>query len=97
MKIKLLLITILWSTIINAQEKTDFTLQEAIDYALENAYAIQTATNNIELADEKVWETTAIGLPQINGNVDYQNFLKQQVQLIPSEFFLEGLLEVLNL
>jgi outer membrane protein TolC len=87
MKIKLVLFTILWSSVLSAQEKTDFTLQEAIDYALVNAYAIQTATNNIELADEKVWETTAIGLPQINGNVEYQNFLKQQVQLIPSDFF----------
>ena len=86
MKSKILLLTLLWSAIIQAQEKTEFTLQEAIDYALVNSYAIQTATNNIELADNKVWETTAIGLPQIDGIVDYQNFLQQQVSLIPSEF-----------
>lgn len=87
MKNKLLLLIIFCSAIVSAQQQTEFSLEEAIDYALENAYAIQTASDNIEMADQRVWETTAFGLPQINGNVDYQNYLKQQVQLIPSEFF----------
>ena len=67
----------------NAQEeKTRFSLQEAIDYALKNSYNTRVAINDIESAKEKVWETTTIGLPQIDGKVDYQNFLKQQVTLV---------------
>jgi len=38
-------------------------------------------------AEKKKWETTTIGLPQISATVDYQNWIKQQVSLIPAEFF----------
>ncbi len=43
------------------------------------------AVNNIEAAKEKKWETTTIGLPQISAKVDYQNWLKQQLSLLPGE------------
>lgn len=70
-----------------AQDKTNFSLEEAIAYAKENAYAMQNANDDIAIAKKKVWETTTMGLPQINGNIDYQNFLKRPVSLIPAEFF----------
>ncbi|SZD71852.1 Outer membrane protein oprM precursor [Candidatus Ornithobacterium hominis] len=55
-----------------AQEKPlRFSLQEAIDYTLTHNYDLLIAANNIEKAQKKIWENTAIGLPQINGNVDY--------------------------
>lgn len=69
------------------EEKTSFTLQEAIDYALENNRTTQNAALDIEAAKKQKWETTATGLPQISASIDYQNFLKQQVQVIPAEFF----------
>lgn len=64
-----------------------FTLQEAIDFALQNNRTAINAALDIEAAKEQKWETTASGLPQISAAVDYQNFLKQQVQVIPAEFF----------
>ncbi len=70
-----------------SQEKTQhFSLQEAIDYALENNRTSKNAQRDIEAAKQQKWETTATGLPQINATIDYQNFLKQQVSLIPAEF-----------
>jgi|JI8StandDraft_1071087.scaffolds.fasta_scaffold04401_5 outer membrane protein TolC len=79
---------LLFSTLtLQAQEKNTFTLEEAITLARENSYAMLDAQDDIEAAKRKVWETTTMGLPQINGTVDYQNFLKQPVQLIPAEFF----------
>ena len=64
----------------NAQEKTmQLSLRQAIEFALENSYNAKVAINDIESAKKKVWETTTIGLPQINGAVDYQNFLKQPI------------------
>ncbi|MGF1556306.1 TolC family protein [Paucihalobacter sp.] len=63
------------------------TMQEAIDYALKNNRTAINASKDIDIANQQKWETTASGLPQINGNIDYQNFLKQQVQIIPAEFF----------
>ena len=66
---------------------TNFSLQEAIDYALQNNRHSINAQRDIEAAKAQKWETTATGLPQLSASVDYQNFLKQQVQLLPSEFF----------
>ncbi|UAM97767.1 TolC family protein [Polaribacter litorisediminis] len=73
---------------LKAQEKTmKLSLEEAISFALENSYNNKAAVNDISSAKEKVWETTTIGLPQINAKVDYQNFLKQPVSLLPAAAF----------
>lgn len=48
-------------------------LQEAIDYAMENNYNVQNAKLDIEAAKKEVWKTTAIGLPQANAGLDYQH------------------------
>jgi outer membrane protein TolC len=72
--------------ITNAQEeKMALSLNEAINLAIENSYNTKASKNDIKSATEKVWETTTIGLPQINGAIDYQNWLKQQVSLLPAE------------
>jgi outer membrane protein TolC len=68
---------------VNSQEKTiKLSLKEAVDFALENSYNTKASKNDIKSANETVWETTSIGLPQIDGKVDYTNWLKQQVNLI---------------
>lgn len=69
------------------EEKTSFTLQEAIDYALENNPTAKNAALDIDAAKKQKWEITTIGLPQVNAKVNYQNFIKQQVSVIPAEFF----------
>jgi len=69
-----------------SQEKTtSFSLDEAINYAIKNNYSAKTAVNNIAAARQKKWETTTIGLPKIEANVEYQNWLKQQISLLPAE------------
>ncbi|MUH37235.1 TolC family protein [Zobellia amurskyensis] len=68
-------------------EKTySFTLEEAIEFALENNYSAINAGRDVLDARKQKWETIADGLPQINGSVSYQNQLKQPVSLIPAEF-----------
>jgi len=86
-KILLLFSGILFSVSIEAQESISLSLDQAIDYALENSYAAINATRDIDAAKKKKWETTTIGLPQISAKIDYQNWIKQQVSLIPAEFF----------
>ncbi|OSY88633.1 transporter [Tenacibaculum holothuriorum] len=72
---------------IQAQEKElSLSMQEAVNYAIKNNYDNKTAVNNIEAAKKRKWETTTMGLPQINGKVDYQNWLKQQVSVFPAGF-----------
>ncbi|CAM1342486.1 TolC family protein [Tenacibaculum amylolyticum] len=71
-----------------AQEKVlQLSMQDAIDYAIKNNYDNKVAAKNIEAAKERKWETTTIGLPQINGKVDYQYWLKQQISLLPAAAF----------
>lgn len=76
---------------ISAQEKElKFSMQEAIEYALKNNYENKIATKNIDAAKARKWEVTTIGLPQISGKVDYQNWLKQQVSLLDTGVFSTG-------
>lgn len=71
-----------------AQEKAEsFTLKEAIIYAKKyNSQAINS-NRDIELSKLKKWETTAMGLPQINAGIDYQNNIVIQKSVVPGEFF----------
>ncbi len=87
-KIIIIILLLLNIHVIKAQEEAySFTLNEAIDFALENNRIAKNAARDIDAAEKLKWETTAIGLPQINASVDYQNWLKQQVSLFPSEIF----------
>ena len=84
----LILLIYLFSTFVFSQDNpTSFSLQQAIDFALENNRTAKNAVRDVEAAEKQKWETISTGLPQINASVDYQNFLKQQVSLIPAEFF----------
>jgi outer membrane protein TolC len=86
-KILIIGVGILFSFHINAQEITSLSLEQAIDYALKNSYASINADRDVEIAKKKKWETTTIGLPEVSAKIDYQNWIKQQVSLIPAEFF----------
>ncbi len=56
------------SILLQAQEKKDsvlrFSLAEAKLYGLENSPVVKNAVLDLEAAKKKIWETTAIGLPQ---------------------------------
>ncbi|UII81350.1 TolC family protein [Flagellimonas sp. CMM7] len=94
--ISLLLILPLFS---QAQEdKSSFSLDEAIAYALQHNYSVINADRDIVDAQKQKWETIAGGLPQIDGAISYQNQLKQpQSQfpsiLVPEEFLPPGVVQ----
>lgn len=69
------------------ENKSAFSMDEAIDFALKKNRSAINAGRDVEAAEKQKWEAMAKGLPQLNGYVDYQNFLKQPVSLIPSEIF----------
>lgn len=83
----IIVLSLLFCYHINAQESNSFTLQQAIDFALENSRTVKNAARDIEAAKKQKWETTATGLPQISATIDYNNWIKQQVSLIPAQFF----------
>ena len=67
------------------EQSHSFTLEEAIEFALQNNYSSINADRDIEDAEKQKWETIASGLPQVDGDISYQNQLKQQVTLLPAE------------
>ena len=66
-------------------QKYKFTLEQAIDFALDSNYTAINARRDIAIAIKKKWETTAVGLPQLDANISYQNNLKQPTTLLPGE------------
>jgi outer membrane protein len=85
----MLMLTLL-SLGINAQDSNksySFSLQQAIDHALEYNYTSINSGRDIEAAKEKKWETTAMGLPQINAGVDFTDNFVLQKSVVPAEFF----------
>jgi outer membrane protein len=69
------------------KQSYSLSLEEAIIYALSNNYTAINAGRDIETAKQKKWETTAAGLPQIDGFVDYINNFEIQRSIVPAEFF----------
>ncbi len=85
--LSIILLLVITSFGFSQDHPTTFSLQEAIEFALENNRQAQNASRDIDAARQQKWETIATGLPQLNANVNYQNFLKQQVSVVPAEFF----------
>jgi outer membrane protein TolC len=87
MKVQFLtLITFIGTNLAFSQDlPKSFSLEEAIVYALEYNYSVINADREILDAQKQKWEIIATGLPQIDGNLSYQNQLKQPVTLIPGE------------
>lgn len=68
---------------LQAQEKKEvqsFSMKEAIEHAQKNNYSVTNADRDLEIAKKKKWETTTMGLPQLNGSVNYQNTFEFQKQ-----------------
>lgn len=94
MKNKTVLILLLLVGLLQAQEQKQsysFSLQQAIDHALQNSYASINANRDIAAARQKKWETTAAGLPQISGSASYLNNFDFTLQGVKGNAFNPGL------
>lgn len=81
-----LLILFFTTTALNAQTRR-FSLDEALQFAMENSYVLKNSQHDIALAQKEVWKTVTTGLPQVSGTANYNKFLNLPVSLIPGEFF----------
>lgn len=68
-------------------EQNSFSLQQAIDYGLENNYQAINAKRDIAKALKQKWETTATGLPQIDAKVDYTYNVKTPIFIFDTNAF----------
>lgn len=75
-----------------AQENTqvisgDYSLKKCVDVALENHEQLKNAALDQKIAQAKVKETLGIGLPQVNGKIDFMTNPKVQQQFVPANAF----------
>ena len=56
-------------------------------YAQENSPKLQNAKLDVYLSDEKIKEIRASGLPKINGELSFQNFINVPTTVVPANAF----------
>lgn len=84
------LISILFSSTIGssiAQESYVFSLDECLEYAMNNNQNMLNADLEVEKQRKVVGETLSIGFPQISGYLDVRNNYNVPTSFIPGEFF----------
>ncbi len=64
-----------------------FTVKEAIEYGIKNHANVKNANLDIANAAARVSEIKAIGLPQVNGNVNYTNNYQIARVFLPAKTF----------
>ncbi|NOW93498.1 TolC family protein [Mucilaginibacter sp. SG564] len=65
----------------------NFSIQDCINYAYEHQDSVVNAGLDVKSAEYKVKETRGIGLPQISGTANFQDYLKIPTTLLPGEVF----------
>lgn len=86
-KATLLLIAAFGCCSLRAQEAQPFSLQEAIDYALDNNVDMKNARLDHESSDYEIGEILSIGLPQVSGSVNLTSNIVVPKSPVPAEFF----------
>src|SRR5688572_3383066 len=83
----MLITGILISNAIFSQDSTAFNILEAEEYGVVNNEKMKNALLNIEVAQKKIWETKAIGLPQISATGSFQNLLDIPTSVVDATLF----------
>jgi outer membrane protein TolC len=70
-----------------AQDSISFDLVSAEKYAVEHNFNVKNQQIEIEKADKKVWETIAIGLPQIKAEGQLQDMIDIPTSVVDATLF----------
>jgi outer membrane protein TolC len=81
----LLAVTLGFVSLGNAQQA--LTLAAAKEFAVKNAFQVKSKTLDAQTAKLQTEELLAIGLPQISGSIQYQNFIDRPTRILPGDFF----------
>ena len=65
----------------------ELSLVKAQTLGVENAYAMQRARIDVQVAQRDVKEILATGLPQVNASFDFNHFLDIPTQVVPASSF----------
>jgi outer membrane protein len=86
MKNCLLIIAVLFIAQVSFSQQ-QMTLQQCIDYAMENNPSIKSAKSGVDMSEAKVGEYISSGLPQITANADLGNNYLIPTTFVPAQIF----------
>lgn len=81
------LLTLIGLAFNSTAQTQQLSLIQAQDFALKNAFQIKNAQHDKTSADLTSDELLGIGLPQLNGSLQYQNFINLPTSIVPGDFF----------
>ena len=88
MKKSLVLIALVLNTLVaRVNGQNSYSLSEATTYAAEHSPLVKNSKTDIEIYKQKVKEIRAIGLPQVNVEGSFNNFLNIPTSVIPATIF----------
>lgn len=76
-------------TVLMAQDAqvVKLSLQQAKDHAMQHSYEAKGAAIDIQQADKDIWMATARLLPQVNGEVSFNNYIQIPTTVAPANAF----------
>jgi outer membrane protein TolC len=78
---------VIFSGFVFTQEPTSFSVTEAEEYAVTHSIKVMNTALDMEIAQKKIWETTAIGLPQVRAEGTFQNLLYIPTTVVDASLF----------
>lgn len=67
-----------------AQERHEFSVRQAVDYAMKNSAQVKNALIDVQIQEQTNKEITARALPQLNGSITANYFPKIPIQTFPN-------------
>ena len=67
-------------------EQYNFSLQQAIDYAIAHQSSVLNARLDEKVSDQKIREILGSGLPQFNGSAEIDDYFDKPVSILPAAF-----------
>ncbi len=83
MKMLMLLLMLGSGSVFSQNDTLVLDLKQAQSMALSNNQNVKNAQIDLKIAKKKIWETTASGLPQVSGQISYNDMLDIPTTLIP--------------
>ena len=78
---------LLTSSGVVAQQTTQLSVKQAVDYGLKNAYQVKNALLDVLIQEQTNKDITSSAFPQITGSAGSTDYLNIPTSLLPAEFF----------
>ncbi len=75
---------VLLSAVANAQQKNEFSVKQAVDYAMKNATQVKNALLDVKVQEQVNRQITAAAYPQVNASTGFTHYPNIAVQSLPN-------------